>query len=83
MGAAQAIMLSHMLIQLTVWLFACSGLWEKGNRVMEIILSSIPAKQHLGKFWGASLVMATQIGIYLILGLAYLWTGVSTLFLAT
>lgn len=83
MGAAfVAIMLSYMLILAYSSIFAQEVALEKGNRVMEIILSSIPAKQHLlGKILGASLVMATQIGIYLILGIGfYFLTGVSTIF---
>ncbi|MDK6805659.1 ABC transporter permease [Aerococcus sp. UMB7834] len=41
---------------------------EKGSRIMEIILSSIPARTHFfGKMIGVGLMILTQIGCYLIL----------------
>ena len=43
---------------------------EKGTRIMEVILSSTTASKHFyGKITGMSLVILTQVGIYLIAGL--------------
>ncbi|MCY3036686.1 MULTISPECIES: ABC transporter permease [Aerococcus] len=52
---------------------------EKGSRIMEIILSSIPAKTHFyGKLLGVVLMILTQVGIYVLLFI--LWRILSTQF---
>ncbi|RAV70673.1 ABC transporter permease [Aerococcus tenax] len=52
---------------------------EKGSRIMEIILSSIPAKTHFyGKLLGVVLMILTQVGIYILLFI--LWRILSTQF---
>ena len=43
---------------------------EKGTRIMEVILSSTTASKHFyGKITGISLVILTQVGVYLVTGL--------------
>lgn len=43
---------------------------EKGTRIMEVILSSTSAANHFyGKIAGISLVILTQVGVYLVAGL--------------
>ena len=43
---------------------------EKGSRIMEVILSSTTASKHFyGKITGISLVILTQVGVYLVSGL--------------
>ncbi|HCM88368.1 MULTISPECIES: ABC transporter permease [Vagococcus] len=42
---------------------------EKGTRIMEVILSSTTASKHFyGKITGISLVILTQVGVYLVTG---------------
>lgn len=44
---------------------------EKGTRIMEVILSSTTASKHFyGKITGMSLVILTQVGVYLVTGIA-------------
>lgn len=43
---------------------------EKGTRIMEVILSSTTASKHFyGKITGISLVILTQVGVYLVTGI--------------
>lgn len=44
---------------------------EKGTRIMEVILSSMPASQHFyGKVMGIFLVIITQMSVYILFGIA-------------
>lgn len=61
----------YMIVMLYSTITAQEVASEKGTRIMEVILSSTTASKHFyGKITGISLVILTQVGVYLVTGLA-------------
>ncbi|MFW8052212.1 ABC transporter permease [Vagococcus fluvialis] len=61
----------YMIVMLYSTITAQEVASEKGTRIMEVILSSTTASKHFyGKITGISLVILTQVAVYLVTGLA-------------
>lgn len=70
MGAFFLSLAMYMIILMYAQVTASEVASEKGTRIMEIILSSTTASKHFyGKIMGIFLVILTQIGVYLVVGL--------------